>query len=410
MTLLEWLHGFSAEEHTLFCTPGHKGTLHPYDVTELSRRGVAAEDAVKESERRAARCYGADGDSLRFLYNGATEGIFAMLSAFAGKRVFLPQRAAHKCVYAACEIFGIDLAFEKSGGFDAVFVTSPDYYGNVTVEATGDLRQKYGGKPVLVDAAHGAHFAFYGGFPASATVYADACVLSAHKTLPALTQSAYLVCKTEAIRASADRWLALTRTTSPSYLLAASLEHAAAYAKENGEERYGTLKRAVEKHLPLREKNDDFTRVAVRAAALGYESGAALSEALKAVGVYCELADRDRTVFILSVTDDETAVLRLADALARVKCAPLPVAPPRDVPPPARVCTFLEATRARAERVPLKCACGRIAAREIGLSPPCLPLAVRGEALTAAVLDTLSQNPRSTFGVYNGEVEVLTKK
>lgn len=49
------------------------------------------------------------------------------------------------------------------------------------------------GKILIVDEAHGAHFAFHEAFPESAVFCgADAVIQSIHKTLPSLTQTALL--------------------------------------------------------------------------------------------------------------------------------------------------------------------------------------------------------------------------
>ncbi|MDR1440015.1 MAG: DegT/DnrJ/EryC1/StrS family aminotransferase, partial [Clostridiales bacterium] len=129
----------------------------------------------------------------------------------------------------------------------AIFLTRPDYYGNTCdIEPIAEIARRHG-IPLLVDEAHGAHLCFSGRLPVSALAAgADFCVQSAHKTLPALTQAAYAHMSA---RAAADGALAARfsgalralQTSSPSFVLLASLDYAREYMQERGEAELGRV-------------------------------------------------------------------------------------------------------------------------------------------------------------------------
>ncbi|HAA25493.1 MAG TPA: arginine decarboxylase SpeA, partial [Ruminiclostridium sp.] len=129
-----------------------------------------------------------------------------------------------------------------------LFVTSPDYYGLCAPisELAGIMHAS--GKLLLVDEAHGAHFAFSQRFPPTAiSLGADMAVQSFHKTLPALTQAAVLHIGSRRVNiAAVQKAVSMLTTTSPSYMIMASIEYACGLAGTEGEKRYGRLLERLE--------------------------------------------------------------------------------------------------------------------------------------------------------------------
>ena len=116
------------------------------------------------------------------------------------------------------------LAQEK--GIRAVLVTNPSYYGVCQdLEAIASICHKHGAI-LIVDEAHGGHLSFSSELPISGLhAGADIVIQSAHKTLGSLTQTALMHVKGQ--RVDHDRLascLRLLQTTSPSYILMASLD------------------------------------------------------------------------------------------------------------------------------------------------------------------------------------------
>ena len=130
-------------------------------------------------------------------------------------------------------------ALEAYPDAKAVVLTYPTYYGKTgrDLEEIIRLCHTYG-VPVLVDEAHGAHFVVGEPFPRSALdMGADVVVHSAHKTLPAMTMASFLHVRSDLVSSEkVAHYLRMLQSSSPSYLLMASLDDARAYAESYNEE------------------------------------------------------------------------------------------------------------------------------------------------------------------------------
>lgn len=170
-----------------------------------------------------------------------------------------------------------------------------------------------GGGRLICDGAHGAHFAFRPDlFPKSATRIADACNLSAHKTLSALTQTAFLAFGERFDAESMDRSLALLGTTSPNYVLLASLEE----AMERGMTRAADYDRLVAFSARLKADlphaaNADSTRLVLDA---GRSRGRATAYAFADRGVVPEKYDDRYVIFILTPDDTDEGLAALEES------------------------------------------------------------------------------------------------
>ena len=240
--------------------PGHKrnkeympdGLPYDIDITEIpgfddlhDSRGI-----LLETEELASGLYGSDKAFM--LVNGSTVGILSAIGAMAshGDKM-LVARKCHRSVENAAALFGlyavslpptideatgapysvdpsaIESALDNDPSIRLVVVTSPSYEG--VVSDIGAIAAIAHGRDatLLVDGAHGAHLGFSAGFPESPVgTGADAVVMSLHKTLPALTQCSLLhVCGDRADPGEIRRRLSVLQTSSPSYVLMASIDH-----------------------------------------------------------------------------------------------------------------------------------------------------------------------------------------
>lgn len=238
--------------------PGHKRKsvlgVNPYaiDITEISGFDNLhdANDIIKYEQERLAKIYGA-GDAY-ILVNGSTCGNLAAFYATVSREdTVLVDRGSHKSIYNAIELVGCECFYSNGYEVDdggtvyalidesryelrefitkmhigVIVITCPAYTGEtVDIGAIAAAVHAAGGI-LIVDSAHGAHLGFSERFPGSAISQgADAAVISLHKTLPALTQTAALLVSGDRIdREKIKHALDIFETSSPSYVLMASV-------------------------------------------------------------------------------------------------------------------------------------------------------------------------------------------
>ena len=273
--LINRLAAYARSDMYPFHMPGHKRRTGPedsfmnscvdsftnpfaVDITEIEGFDNLhhPEGILKDSMKWAADVYGAD--QTYYLINGSTGGILAAVcgSVPRGGRI-LVSRNCHKSVYhGIClnqlktsyvypqEIDGlgiqggitaedVDRMLNRYMDTQAVLIVCPTYDGIVSdIEAIARIVHR-AGLPLIVDEAHGAHFRYDAMFPVSALdLGADVVIQSVHKTLPSLTQTALLHIKCNrpdggcyADRERIDRYIHMVQSSSPSYVLMASIEN-----------------------------------------------------------------------------------------------------------------------------------------------------------------------------------------
>ena len=265
--LIERLKKYWKSDMYPFHMPGHKRAKgiklsfpDPFsvDITEIDGFDNLhhAEGILKDSMEWASCLYGSD--RTWYLVNGSTCGLLSAISAavsHGGK--ILVSRNCHKAVYhgiylnhlEAVYVYpqpvpglgiqggilpeDVEKALKEEPDIQAVLMVSPTYDGIVSdVKAIADVAHK-AGIPLIVDEAHGAHFAYGDAFPKSALeLGADAVIQSVHKTLPSLTQTALLHVKNNRPDGGCyldikkiERYLQIYQSSSPSYVLMASIEN-----------------------------------------------------------------------------------------------------------------------------------------------------------------------------------------
>lgn len=411
---------------------------------------------IARAQELAARLYGAQ--AAFFLVNGTTAGLQALLLAACqpGEKV-VAARDSHRSVLAGLILSGADPVFvnpeflpefgipaginpESLAGILAehpaargVFVVYPNYYG-----IAAGVRALVGAahaqeKPFLVDEAHGAHFPFHPALPVEALAGgADAAVMSVHKTGGSLTQSSFLHLSSLPNRGlSAERVaaaLALLQTSSPSYLLLASLDLARHQLAVQGRtllQRSIDLAASVRAELSmvpgLRLLTEDClpdhlkgtgegpaldpTRITINVRCLGlsgHQAARMLSEKYK---VNCELADYYNIVAVVGIGVNQEDCRRLVHGLreisrrearsaaGRLQAIPAPPAlPPRKMTP-------REAWFSPVRAVPLPASAGYVCAEWAAAYPPGTPVIYPGEEITPEIIEYLQNLKRSNVPV-----------
>ncbi len=419
--------------------PGHKGGIAPlpgaWDVTEVQGTDNLHHPAegIAQAQRLLARAAGAAHSHL--LVGGSSAGLHAMLAMLAPGDGIILSRWVHKAVVNAAQLYGLAPcwvqpawdgaeqlpvdrpdalveAMERNPQAKAVLVTTPDFYGRcLPLEGISRCAHRLG-MLVMVDSAHGAHLPFSPLLPPSPAAWADLWVASAHKTLGALTQSAWLHASARVPEDRLMRSLAWVQSSSPSYWLMASLDQARAQAERADWagliQRCQAFRRAAGKLAGIRMfPSDDPTRLVIDVAGRG-RSGLAAAKTLSGRGIEMEMADARRLVAIATPWDEPDKFTRLAEALdslpwgrERLELPPLPEPGERVAP--------LACARGPRRGLSLERVAGRIAADAAGAYPPGIALWQPGERITGeqvAYLQALRAQGGELFGVYDGKVEV----
>lgn len=406
-------------KHLSFHTPGHKEK--GMDITELSYSDNLScpKGCLLEAERDIAAALGANASFL--LTDGSTSGVLAMLHAARaqGVKTIAVCEGSHKSVFNGCALLGITpllypekrigeipfpyTMYELNMDFpkileeaDALFFTSPNYYGGVV--AFADVR-KYcdeNQKLLLVDGAHGGHLHFdktvYAG------EYADLWVDGVHKSLPAFTQGAIVSARNETLAEALRLALDIFRTTSPSYPIMASVEYAVKYPQN---ERLEKAVRAYANQQSRIRLQADWTKLC---ALFGKDAFTAEKD-LEKMGIYPEFCDGNVVMFYLSPATKRREFLHLQRALDRLfKKYPLTDITAKNtterVPTP-----YVPVEKLEMEWVDIDGAEGGICAMNFGLFPPCTPLSIKGERITKEELAIL-RNANHAFGLKNGKILV----
>ena len=444
--IVEALEDFIAKKPYSFHVPGHKhGLLSTlpkemeqalkYDVTELTGLDDFhhPEEAIAEAQYLLKETY--QTDASFFLVNGSTVGNLAMIYATCKRGdIVLVQRNAHKSIFHAIELVEakpvfltpewdirtstatfvststLQQALTLYKDIKAVILTYPTYYGVVSQDMKNQIALCHEqGIPVLVDEAHGAHFIASNEFPASALeLGADVVVQSAHKTLPAMTMASFLHVKSQLVSIDKiNHYLRILQSSSPSYLLLASLDDARHYVSTYLESdanffmekrnQWIDALRAI-KELEVVEV-DDPLKLLLRMP--GY-TGFQLKEALEDQHIYVELADVEQVLVMLPlIKRGETypfgeTRMRIKDAVeALSKIQGAAVQKSNNTFEMTKIETpcysLQEVEQLEKEWVPYMRAMGRIAASMLIPYPPGIPLFVPGEKITVAKLSQLEE-------------------
>ena len=443
---IEDLRAYYVGERASFHMPAHKqrGGVHPLfnqvfgnqllhaDVSEMGGFDYlhAPSGSIVGAQAKAAEVFGAA--ATFFLVNGSTGGNLAAITAFAGDGDnVIMLRGSHRSVYTGAVLAGATphyLPYEhdltEDGWFlpanlttvhlperaAIVHLTRPNYYGMATDLAPFVALARRLGALLVVDEAHGSHFGFHPGLPASALAQgADIVIQSTHKTLGALTQASMLHVAPGVPTAPLKRALGMLQSSSPSALLTMSLDLAAHHLADGGRTELAnaidlssTVRSSVAAIDGLRTLNrpaahpsvaTDPTKLVIDVRALGI-TGFAASGWLRTNGqLWVELSDFHRIVCSLTVGDTAESCAFLIESLRSLaaaehmantgKSAALPATPPQR--------RSLRAAL-HAPSVPIATAdsLGRICAEYVIPYPPGIPLLVPGEEITADALTALA--------------------
>lgn len=442
------LYEYSQTDFYPFHMPGHKRQVHspylrnPYevDITEITDFDNLhhAEGIIKDNQEKAASLYHAD--KTWFLINGSTAGILAAVSACTSRGgKLLMARNCHKAIYHAAYLRGLETVYlypsyepfcglnggispenvEKSllehQDIEAVVITSPSYDGIVSdIARIAEIVHRYE-IPLIVDEAHGAHFAFHQAFPISALeLGADVVIHSLHKTLPALTQTALLHQKGNRVSTEKlEEFLGIYETSSPSYLLMGGISYCLRFLEEQGAEQFELFSLRMKKarkqlsamktlHLTDRDFKKqgnifdmDLSKFVISTVDAPV-NGPQLHEILRTkYHLEMEMEAEQYVLALTSVMDSQEGFDRLVNALLEIdenfyaKKTKTPMYKFTNTEFAAQnqqKCAIWQAVEGSSEAIPLKESCGRVSAEYAYLYPPGIPLLAPGEIISEEFL------------------------
>ncbi|MCE0534755.1 aminotransferase class V-fold PLP-dependent enzyme [Kineosporia rhizophila] len=423
-----------------FSIPGHKqrteltGTIVAGDVPLYAglESPQLSSGLLAEAQARAATLWGVDW--CRFSVGGSTHANQAVALALGepGDTVIV-SRTLHRSMLTGLILAGLRPVWvypelDRRQGLPlriapeavtdaliehpqakAVLVGDPSYVGTTGDVAGLAAAAHSRNVPLVVDGAWAAHFGFHPAYPEHALALgADALVISAHKTLPAMGQAALLLARTTTgllDPSRLERGFEAGHTTSPSGAILASIDAARALLETHGERLLGDL-RDLRTHVLKRLSGTaglevldgpglDPAKLVIRLPGTG-ALGGRVDQRLRSQGFLLEMSDRDTLIPMLTVADDLAGVNALVDALiTAVEAERGPARPDsgalawRTVPvtglPPR------EAFFARHETVSAQQAIGRISAELIAPYPPGIPVLAPGEVITPEIVSGLQQ-------------------
>lgn len=452
-TIYERLKEYRNSDFYGFHMPGHKRNENiinaelPYgiDITEIDDFDDLhhADGIIKEAEKRAANLYHAD--ETHFLVNGSTSGILsAVLGCTEKGGKILMSRNCHKSVYHAVfmnelnpvyiypefsdemqlngEIKAEDVKkeLERNQGIEAVMIVSPSYDGVVSDVAQIAEAAHEKGIPLIVDEAHGAHFGLHPYFPDNANQRgADVVIHSTHKTLPALTQTALIhmngaIADRERIRS----YLHIVQSSSPSYVLMASIDECMELIENDGGELFTYYVMNLErirnnlknlKHLKLLE-TEHFDRSKIVISTQNTEiTGKQLADILRErYYIQLEMAAGTYALAMTSPGDTEEGFQRLDEALHKIDAdlhEKWLKRPSGRLPEAERVYSssgmdnYVRKHPEKKIYLPWEEAAGYISTEYAYLYPPGSPLIVPGEKVTEEIIHCLSWYEEIGFSI-----------
>lgn len=422
--IYDFVQKYAESDVSRFHMPGHKGKsflgCERLDITEVQGADVlySADGIIEESECNASALFGtahsfysAEGSSLVIKAMLA----LAVKGAPKGKRpLVLAARNAHKAFVYSCALLDIDVKWlcpkshehlcvcnvsaaevEEALREDkpcAVYITSPDYLGNIAdIGGIANVCRSHR-VPLLVDNAHGAYLNFLSPSIHPIALGADMCCDSAHKTLPVLTGGAYLhisPATDEKYVFGARNALSVFASTSPSYLILQSLDLCNKYLSEDYENRLSECVKRVEETKSVISRKGFTVRpseplkITINASASGY-TGEELAEKLSAYNIECEFADDSYLVLMITPETRDIDFERLRQAFSELTVRE-PLTSENDtlrLESYEKCMTIREAIFGESETVSVENAVGRICSAPTVSCPPAIPIVVSGERIS----------------------------
>ena len=428
--ICDFVKKYAEDEITRVHMPGHKGKsllgFEKYDITEVEGADALyhASGIIKESEENASLLF---GSKTLYSTEGSSHCIRAIchlaksyaISKGKNERFYvLASKNAHSSFISASILsdFDIEWVFDESASYlngkiepekiekalssadnlpFAVFITSPDYLGNVAnVKAISEVCKKYD-VPLIVDNAHGAYLKFLEKGEHPIDLGATMCCDSAHKTLPVLTGGAYLHISNDAPKFFSEHAkgaLMLFGSSSPSYLTLCSLDNANKYINDGFKEKLLSFSSEIDELKSSLIENgytllgDEKLKITIDAKKYGY-LGSEIYNILYSKGIVCEFYDPDFVVMMLTPENSKKDRDVVKNVLLSIPKKSAILDTPPAFLPCERVFSPKTAHFMDKEIIDVENANGRILADLNVSCPPCVSVISCGERFNQSAID-----------------------
>ena len=455
--LLDMIRQYIALNAVRFHMPGHKGDPEYFggdllkgDITELSFSDnlLCPQGVIGEMQELYARRVGAEKSYLSV--NGSSACVLAMVCAAVreGEKIIMARdihvSATNALILSGAEPVFLDIEEDPVSGLPgavsaetvreaikenpeakAVFVTYPNYFGMCADLGAIAEAAHQADLPLLVDGAHAAHFAYSPLMPdACGKCGADAWTESLHKTLPAMNQCATLNVGANSLidEERLKFYLRMFTSTSPSYILMASMDYASAYMEEKGSYEIYRAVSLLEKYIDQIDgikgvscvgmevlgrvgiADKDILKLVIDVSGRNI-SGLVAKKALEEMGVFVEAADLKHILLIVTAADQPHAFETLVESLAGLpegihfKYTFSPYA----LPEAEFVCPPKQAAECKICRMPPEMAAGFVSARAVGVYPPGVPCLLPGQLITREVINYIVKAASCGFDLFGYE-------
>jgi len=421
--IFDFVQSYAKENSVRLHMPGHKGDgplgIEKFDLTETEGADVlyTPRGIIAASEKNASKLFGTE--KTVYSTEGSTLCIKAMvqlISLYAknsGKKAkILAYRNAHASFMRAAGLLDVEVDFIYPESADtiltskiskeelekildglcelptAVYITSPDYLGNILdVCGIAEVCHKHG-ILLAVDNAHGAYLAFLKESRHPIALGADVCCDSAHKTLSALTPAAYLHISKNApklFKENADLAMSLFATSSPSYLILSSLDLVNVNISSDFRQKLDdfaskmAVARNTIKDIGLELLSDEPTKLTLMPKSYGYKAYD-LADILRKSGIVCEFADEDYIVFMFSPYHP-SSLDHLVTALKNIKQKKPIITHAPILKKPMRAVSLRDALLSSSVAIPADESIGRVVAHTAVSCPPAIPIVIPGEVI-----------------------------
>ena len=260
-------------------------------------------------------------------------------------------------------------------------------------------------KILIVDEAHGAHLGLPGSsMENSCQAGADLVIHSVHKTLPAMTQTALLHVNGPRVdRERLKRFLRIYQSSSPSYVLMASIDNAITMMERDGKAFYDQFTSSFAdlmeslkacRHLRfLDQPGQDVGKLVICAGDSGLTGQQIYDLLREKYHLQLEMAAGEYCLAMFTVGDEPSGYQRMRDALLAIDAevmggkAAMRIERTESIPEARR--TLREAWDGEWEEVPIEECVGQIAAEFVNLYPPGTPMVVPGEVYDKRICEEL---------------------